>query len=131
MSNIKAFPTVAISLILALTLCLFGVYVIIPSDWLGLAVTSAYPSILVRSIFGVLMALPAVPIIYCNVRYDLKTLVKTKLKKIRPYVFWMAVTYFYLTALRILIAGLFPPIWLVYLALGLISIVIWLANKYI
>lgn len=130
LSNIKAFPTVAISLLLALTLCFFGIYVIIPTDWLGLPTTTVYPNLIVRSIFGIFMALPAIPIIYCNIKYSLKTLVKTKLKKIRPYVFWMAVTYFYLTTLRILIVGLFPPIWLLYLTLGLISMIIWFANKY-
>jgi hypothetical protein len=129
--NIKAFPTVAISIILALVLVLFGIYVMIPADWLGVSVTaSAYPNLIIRSVFGIITAAPAMPILYCNVRYDMKTLVETKLPKLRPYIFWMAVTYFYLTALRILYAGFFPPIWLVYLALGLISTTIWLTNRY-
>lgn len=131
LSNVKAFPAIAVSIILALTLLLFGVYIIIPSQWLGLAVGSVYPNWITRSIFGIFMAAPAIPILYCNIRYDLKTLVKEKMHKLRPYMFWMGVTWVYLCILRILIAGFFPPIFLVYLALAAISFVVWLSNKYI
>jgi hypothetical protein len=130
LSNIKAFPAVAVSVVLAVTLCLFGIYVIIPSDWLGLAVGTAYPNLTVRSIFGLFMAYPALPILYCNIRYDLKTLVTEKMYKLRPYLFWMGVTYIYMCALRILIVGFLPPIFLLYLALAIISFIIWLSNKY-
>jgi hypothetical protein len=129
LSNVKAFPTVAISIVLALVLALLGVYAFIPADWLGIAVT-VYPNFLIRSIFGIITAFPAIPILYSNIRYDLKTLVEQKMPKLRPYMFWMSVTYFYLTALRILYAGPFPPIWLLYLALGIISTIIWLTNRY-
>jgi hypothetical protein len=129
-SNVKAFPTVAISILLALGLLIFGIYVIIPPTWLGLSIKTAYPNIIIRTIFGTLMASPAIPILYCNIKYDLKTLVTYKLKRLRPFVFWMGVTYLYLCVLRIMIAGVFPPIWLLYLVLGIISLVIWLANKY-
>lgn len=131
LSNIKAFPAIAVSIILAITLLLFGVYVIIPSEWLGLAVTNAYPNLIARSIFGIFMSAPAVPILYCNIRYDLKTLVTEKMQKLRPYMFWMGVTWIYVCILRILIAGFFPPIFLVYLALAAISFVVWLSNRYI
>lgn len=130
LSNIKAFPAIAVSIILALTLLVFGVYVIIPSSLLGLAATSAYPNIAVRSLFGIFMAYPAIPILYCNFRYDLKTLIKDKMPKLRPYMFWMGVTYTYICILRVLIAGFFPPIFLLYLALAAISFVVWLSNKY-
>ena len=131
LSNIKAFPAIAISIILAVTLLLFGIYVIIPADLLGLPVTTAYPNLIVRSIFGIFMSAPAIPILYCNIRYDLKTLVTEKMHKLRPYMFWMGVTWIYLCILRILIAGLLPPIFLVYLALAAISFVVWLSNRYI
>lgn len=131
LSNIKAFPAIAISIILALTLLLFGIYVIIPSDWLGLAIGTAYPNVIVRSVFGIFMAAPAIAILYYNVRYDIRTLVKYKVDKIRPYVFWMGVTYVYMCILRILIVGLFPPLFLLYLSLAAISFVVWLSNRYI
>lgn len=129
LSNIKAFPIVAISIVLALTLLLFGVYVCIPADWLGIT-TSAYPNAIVRSIFGFITAFPALPVLYYNIRYNLVTLVKKKWKRVRPYIFWMAVTYFYLCTLRILYLGLFPPLWLLYLALGFVSTIIWFSNRY-
>lgn len=131
LSNIKAFPAIAIIVILALTLCLLGIYVIIPPELLGVAGNTTYPSIIVRSIFGMFMAYPAVVILYANVRYNLKTLIKERMPKLRPYIFWMGVTYAYLTILRILIAGLFPPIFLAYMALAIISFIVWLSNRYI
>ena len=131
LSNIKAFPALAVSIILALTLLLFGVYVIIPADWLSLPISKAYPNILVRSIAGVFMAFPAIMILYYNIRYDLKTLLTKKVDKLRPYIYWMGVTYGYMSILRILIAGVFPPIFLLYLTLAVITFVIWLSNKYV
>lgn len=130
LSDIRAFPVVAITLVLAVVLLLFGVYLIIPSNWLGLALSTAYPDVIGRSIFGLLTSAPAVPIIYCNIKYDLKTLIKDKYKKLRPYVFWMGVTWLYLCVLRIVVAGWFPPIFLIYLALALVSFIIWFSNKY-
>lgn len=129
-SNIKTFPTVAISILLALTLLAFGIYVIIPPDWLGLTLTTPYPNIVIRSAFGALMSAPAIPILYCNIKYDLKTLVTTKLKKLSPYMFWMGVTYIYLCALRITVAGVFPPLWILHAVAALITLIIWMANKY-
>jgi uncharacterized membrane protein YfcA len=131
LDNIKAFPAIAVSVILAFTLLLFGIYVMIPTDLLGLAISKAYPNIFVRSIFGIFMAFPAIPILYCNIKYDIKTLVKDKMPKLRPYIFWMGVTYGYMCALRILIAGVFPPIFLLYLTLSAISFVVWLSNRYL
>ncbi len=119
-------PLVAISLILSVVLILFGIYVIIPGDWLGIIVTSVYPNQLIRSGFGLLMMAPAIPIIYWNIKYDLKTYLDRKHKQKRPFLFWMGVTYFYLTALRIIVIGVFPPLWLLYLALGLIAMILWM-----
>lgn len=131
LSNIKAFPAIAVSIILALTLLFFGVYVMLPVDLLGLPISAAYPNLIVRSIAGMFMAYPAIPIIYCNIKYDLKTLVSEKMQKLRPYMFWMGVTYGYMCILRILIMGFLPPLFLLYLALAAISFVVWLSNKYI
>jgi hypothetical protein len=131
LSNIKSFPAVAISIVLAFTLCLFGIYVIIPSDWLGIPVTTAYPNLTVRSIFGIFMSYPGLRILYAHIRYDLKSLVKEEMQKLRPYIFWMGVTYTYMCALRILIVGIFPPIFLLYLALAVITFIVWFSNRYV
>lgn len=125
-SNIRMSPLTAISLVLSIVLILFGIYVIIPADWLGIVVTSVYPSQLVRSLFGGLMMAPAIPILYWNIKYDLNTYLDKKHKQKRPYLFWMGVTYFYLAALRIAVIGLFPPIALLYIALGLITMILWM-----
>jgi hypothetical protein len=125
--NVKTQPAIAITVILALILLTFGIYVIIPPAWLGLVANAAYADQLVRSVFGIFMCVPAIPILYKNIKYDLRTYVTKKAHTDRPFLFWMGVTYFYLCALRIIAVGIFPPVWIAYIALGLISMVLWLA----
>jgi hypothetical protein len=130
LSDVRAFPLVAITVLMAIVLCLFGIYVIIPPTWWGLDLKTSYPSIIGRSIFGVLTAYPAIMILYYNVRYSLHDLIKNKYKRIRPYIFWMGVVWSYITILRIIGSGWLPPVFLIYLAMAVISFIIWFSNKY-
>lgn len=126
MANVRQYPTIAISIVGALTLSILAIYSMIPADWL--AAEGAFPHQWVRSLFGIIMMLPAIPILYWNIKDDLSTYLLKEGRTRKP-LFWMGVSFFYLAAYRALWAGLFPPLWLLYLAEGLIIMIVWMGVK--
>lgn len=127
--SIKDHPTVAITIVAAIILVLFGIYSMIPAAIFGgAAVASAYPLEWLRALLGLFIMAPAIPIIYWNMKDKLDDYL-IKQHRTRKYIFWMGVTYFYLTIFRILWAGFFPPIWLIYLGFGVVMMIIWMGVK--
>lgn len=129
LDDIRTWPTVAISIVLSMVLILFGIYIMIPAEWLSVVVTSVYPSQLVRMFFGLLLMAPGLMVMYLNIKYDLRVYIKEKRTKSTVALFWMGISFLYLCALRIIVIGVFPPIWLLYLALGLITMILWMEGK--
>lgn len=129
LSNIRGYPTVAITIVAAIILVVLGIYSMIPAAVFGgVAVGVAYPITWVRIVAGLLIMLPALPILYWNIKDDLSTYL-LKENRTRKWLFWMGVTYFYLTMYRMLWAGLFPPLWVLYLGFGLVIMIIWMGVK--
>lgn len=114
-------PMEIIEMLLALFLFLFGLYVMIPQEFLPTA--SVYQNNLVKMIFGGLMAAPAVSLLYQRFSGDMESYIYIKQKKRRKALFWISVTWFYMTILRIMVQPLLPPIFLAFLGLSLVSFV--------
>lgn len=114
-------PMEMIEMLLAIFLFLFGLYVMIPQEFLP--TTSVYQNNLVKMIFGGLMAAPAVSLLYQRFSGDMESYIYIKQKKRRKALFWISVTWFYMTILRMLVQPLLPPIFLAFLGLSLISII--------
>lgn len=114
-------PMEMIEMLLAFFLFLFGLYVMIPQEFLS--TTSVYQNNLVKMIFGGLMAAPAVSLLYQRLSGDMESYIYIKQKKRRKALFWISVTWFYMTVLRIMVQPLLPPIFLAFLGLSLVSFV--------
>lgn len=113
--NVIRNPIKAILAITACVLLIFGIYVIIP--WTAEPDASgSYPNVIVRSLFGVLMCWPAMTVIYR---------LQHNILKARRSVFWMGVTYLYLSMLNGLVRGWLPPMWILLFAFGVISMLLW------
>jgi len=121
MLYVGKYPMELIEILLAIFLLLFGLYVMIPQELLSAA--SVYQHNLVKFIFGALMSAPAISLLYHRISVDMESYIYIKQKKRRKALFWISVTWFYLTALRILIQPLLPPIFLTLLGLSLISFI--------
>lgn len=129
LTHVRSFPTIATSIVSSLVLIVLGIYSMIPPEVFGgEAVDSAYPAFWIRVVFGFLIMAPATPILYWNIKDDLSTYI-LKEARTRKFLFWMGCTYFYLTAFRVLWAGLFPPLWVLYLGFGLVTMIIWMGVK--
>lgn len=122
---IKTNPTVPVTAFLAIGLLVLGLYSLFPVEWFG---ATAPTSNLVRFFFGVFILMPTTPLLYWMIK-DNRFDYLDKQKRTRPYLFWMGVTYFYLAMLRILAYGFFPPLFILYLVCGLITMTIWLGVK--
>lgn len=122
---IKTNPTVPTTMFLALGLLVLGIYSLFPVEWFG--ATTATNN-LVRLIFGIFILMPTTPLLFWMIK-DSRFEYLDKQKRTRPYLFWMGVTYFYLTVFRILAYGFFPPVFILYLVCGLITMTIWLGVK--
>ena len=114
-------PMETIEILLAFFLLLFGLYVMIPQEFLP--TTSVYQNNLVKMIFGGLMAAPAVSLLYHRYSGDMESYIYTKQKKRRKSLFWISFTWFYMTILRISALPILPPIFLAFLCIALISII--------
>lgn len=114
-------PMETIEMLLAIFLFLFGLYVMIPQEFLPTA--SVYQHDLAKFIFGGLMAAPAASLLYHRFADDMESYIYTKQKKRRKALFWISVTWFYVTILRMLVQPLLPPLFLAFLALTLIAVV--------
>lgn len=121
---IRTNPTVLITMVLALTLVVLGLYSIFPAEWFGASSAVINP---VRLIFGLFIMTPSLPVLFWMLK-NKKSYIEHQ-KKVKPFLFWMGVTYFYLTAFRILAYGLFPPVAILYLACGVITMSIWLGVR--
>jgi hypothetical protein len=125
LNYIKTNPTIVITGILAALLIILGIYSIIPASIIGAA---TFTTNAIRFIFGIFILIPALPVLYWIIR-DKREEYEMKQSRTRPYLFWMGVTFFYLTVFRLLAYGLFPPVGVLYLGCGLITMVIWLGVK--
>ncbi len=114
-------PMEVIEMLLAIFLFLFGLYVMIPQEFLPVA--SVYQHPIVKFIFGALMAAPAASLLYQRFSGDMESYIYIKQNKRRKALFWISVTWFYMTVLRLLVSPILPPLFLTFLALSLISLV--------
>lgn len=110
-----------IEILLAIFLFLFGLYVMVPQEFLP--TTSVYQNNIAKLIFGGLMVAPAVSLLYHRIAGDMESYIYIKQKKRRKALFWISVTWFYMTILRMLVQPLLPPIFLAFLGLCLVSLV--------
>lgn len=114
-------PMELIEILLAVFLLLFGLYVMVPQEFLSAA--SVYEHNIIKFIFGALMSAPAISLLYHRFSGDMESYIYIKQKKRRKALFWISVTWFYLTMLRMLVQPLLPPIFLALLGLSLISFI--------
>ena len=118
---IGRYPMEIVEILLAIFLLLFGLYVMIPQEFLP--GTSVYQNDLVKIIFGGLMSSPAVYLLNQRISVDMESYIYIKQKKRRKALFWIFITWFHITILRMLVQPLLPPLFLAFLALSLISFV--------
>jgi hypothetical protein len=125
-SHLRKYPLETITFVIAVVLITFGILNFIPLNVFGLS-TSAYGNELGRMIFGLLFFIPAAAILYFFkdglFNYRLRN------KRTKVFLFWAMLDFFFLSALRIIYIGVFPPIWVVYLGLGWICISLWMEVK--
>lgn len=121
MLYVGKYPMEIIEILLAIFLFLFGLYVMIPQELLS--TTSVYQHDIAKLIFGGLMSTPAVSLLYHRVSGDMESYIYLKQKKRRKSLFWISVTWFYITILRMLVQPLLPPIFLAFLGLSFISFI--------
>lgn len=121
MLYVGRYPMEMIEILLATFLLLFGLYVMIPQEFLS--TTSVYQNNLVKMIFGCFMAAPAVALLSRRISGDMESYIYIKQKKRRKALFWISVTWFYMTILRILVQPILPPIFLAFLGLSLVSFI--------
>ena len=121
MAYIGKHPMEIIEMLSAFFLLLFGLYVMLPQEVFGIA--SVYQTNLVKFVFGTLMVIPAALLLGYRFSTDLESYIYHKQKQRRKALFWISSTWFYMTALRMLIQPLAPPIFLVFLAMTLITTV--------
>lgn len=114
-------PMETIEILLAFFLLLFGLYVMVPLEFLP--TTSVYQNNLVKMIFGGLMITPAISLLYHRYSGGMESYIYTKQKKRRKSLFWISFTWFYMTILRFSAFPILPPIFLVFLCVALISII--------
>lgn len=119
---IKNNPTVPITAMLSIGLLVLGLYALIPAEWFG--VTSVAGNV-ARFFTGLFILMPTTPLLYWMIK-DNRFDYLDKQKRTKPFIFWMGVTYFYLAVFRTLAYGLFPPVAILYLVCGFISMTIWL-----
>jgi len=122
LSFIRKHPMEVIELISAIGLLLFGIYLIIPLELLG-TVSTSYQLSWLRSLFGILTALPAGRLIYLKLSSSTDEFIYYRQSNRRKALFWISFTWLYMSALRILSIAFLPPLFLLYLLLSLITIV--------
>lgn len=121
MLYVGRYPMEMIEILLAIFLLLFGLYVMIPQEFLS--TTSVYQNNIVKMIFGGFLAAPAVALLSRRISGDMESYIYIKQKKRRKALFWISITWLYMTILRILVQPILPPIFLAFLGLSLISFI--------
>jgi hypothetical protein len=119
-NHVNRYPMEAIETVLAALLSIFGVLALIPPEWLGQSNT-VYGLYLLRAAFGITWLLPALPIIYWRIRLSIHEYIYVYQNKRRIRLFWIAITWMYFCILSLITRPVFPPHWLIYSALALIS----------
>jgi len=121
MLHVGNHPMEMIEMLSAFFLLLFGLYVMLPQEVFGLS--SVYQTDLIKLIFGGLMATPAAMLLGYRFSTDLESYIYHKQKKRRKALFWISFTWFYMTALRMLVQPLVPPLFLAFMAITLITVI--------
>lgn len=120
--TVKAFPLEMIEVVLALVLFCLALYTFIPAEWIG--VQSAYPVYLGKVAGGAVMSIPALTILFQRSKGIRNYVEKVKVRK--RALLGMAVMYFYIAILRVVVVSLFPPIFILYIGLALVAAVCYL-----
>lgn len=119
------YPMEMIELLSAVFLLLFALYAMVPVEFLPQTHTmSTYPNDLVRMIFGAMMAAPSVSLLVQRCTSDsIDDYIYLKQRSRRKTLFWIAFTWFYIGALRAVAIAVFPPIFIAFLLISLITVV--------
>lgn len=117
MRSVRSNPVEAVEMLLATCILVVGAYTMIPSQWFGLE--SAYPVYAARFIAGLVMAAPGMILLAVRGQGLKDYLRQTRIRRIG--LFAIAVTFIYVSVLRSIAVSWFPPIFLLYLTLGLIA----------
>jgi hypothetical protein len=122
LSYVRKHPMETIELLSAIFLLLFAIYIIIPLEWLP-TVSTAYQYSWLRSVFGVLMALPAIRLLYIRLTSSSDDFIYYRQEKRRKALFWISMTWLYMAALRLLSVAFLPPLFLTFLLISFITLV--------
>lgn len=122
MSNIRNHPLESIEVLVAFCMLFMGIYTIIPSEWLH--VTSAYPTYASKITGGVVMITPSIILVIHRTKGIINYLGRPSMRK--NVLFLLSIMYVYIAVLRMATLAFFPPIFILYLVLGLISAVLYL-----
>lgn len=117
------YPSETTEVILAIVLLAFGLYTMIPSEWLG--TTSVYGNTIGKIIFGSLILAPAIPILTLAIKHNALNYQLSVTTRYRS-LFFISVTYLYLAAIRVAFIGAIPIIWFSLIGLCMISVVAFL-----
>lgn len=117
MRNLRTYPMQAIEQLLAYCLVIFGIYNLIPSEWLGVA--TIYPAYVGKLIGGLSMLIPGAVMIGARLKGLSSYLLNLKLRK--TFMMWILIDYLYIAVLRATLVSLFPPIFVLYIILGSIA----------
>lgn len=117
MRTLRMYPMQAIEVVLAVCLIIFGIYSAIPNEWLG--TTTIYPAYIGKLLGGLSMLIPGVALVVLRCRGTAKYL--TMLKQRKFLMMWLFIDYLYIGILRAWFVALFPPIFVLYIMLGVIA----------
>lgn len=113
-------PMEMIELLSASFLLMFAMYTLIPIEVLT---ATAYDNNLVKLIFGIAMATPALALIFARFSGSMEHYIYHKQRLRRKALFWIAFTWFYISVLRAVAIAVFPPIFLAFLLPSLITVI--------
>lgn len=116
------YPMEVIEMLSATFLLLFAMYTLMPTELVP--TPSAYDNNLVKLIFGIAMATPAVALlVHAFTSKSMDDFVYIKQRSRRKALFWVSLTWFHIAILRAVAIAVFPPIFLAFLLASLITIV--------
>jgi hypothetical protein len=117
MLSLRTYPMQAIEVALASCLIIFGIYNMIPSEWLN--VTTVYPAYAGKLIGGLSMLIPGVALVGIRSKGIMHYLRAVKYRK--TLLMWLFIDYLYIGILRAWFISLFPPVFVLYIVLGVIA----------
>jgi len=120
--TVRAFPLEIIEVVLAFVLLIMALYTAIPAEWVG--VPSVYPLYVGKLAGAVVMGIPALTILFQRSRGIENYVEKTKSRK--RALLGMAMMFVYIAVLRVIVIAWFPPIFVLYLGMGVIAAVCYL-----